>query len=373
MVSGLFEKKEGTIYVNAASSGLMSIPAMKAAESILKEYTERAELTWDEQLEVVEDFRKAVSKLLDVKQEEVVPVQNTSQGTFIALLNVINSEEDEIILMEEAFPSIKYIAEVNFPMNKKIYVKFSRRNPVEAVKPHITNKTRAVVIDLVHYVTGEFWDTTELGGYLKEKGIYLIVDGIQGIGAIPFKPFSQHVHFLSCGGSKWLLGPGGTGFLWVSREVFPELKKVYSGWLGAPWKNFSDFSRLPQPYNDPRTFELGTRNLPGMAGLTENIKILNKIGIEQVNSHILSLKNSLLQKIKSLGYKSCCENSPSGIISIKHEAVNMKNLYECLKNRGVICSYRNGMIRFSPHIYNNLREIEKIIGVIKGVDKKGVF
>ena len=46
MVSGLFEKKEGTIYVNAASSGLMSIPAMKAAEGILKEYKERAELTF---------------------------------------------------------------------------------------------------------------------------------------------------------------------------------------------------------------------------------------------------------------------------------------------------------------------------------------
>ena len=159
----------------------------------------------------------------------------------------------------------------------------------------------------------------------------------------------------------------------MSRKVLPGLKKVYSGWLGAPWKDLSDFPSLPQPYNDLRTFELRTRNLPGIAWLRENIKILNNIGIEHVNSHILSLKNSLLQKIKSPGYKSCCENSPSGIISIKHEAVNMKKLYECLKNRGVICSYRNGMIRFSPHIYNNLREIEKIIGVIKGVDKKGVF
>jgi len=116
----------------------------------------------------------------------------------------------------------------------------------------------------------------------------------------------------------------------VSRKVLPGLKKVYSGWLGAPWKDLSDFPSLPQPYNDLRTFELRTRNLPGIAWLRENIKILNNIGIEHVSSHILSLKNSLLQKIKSPGYKSCCENSPSGIISIKHEAVNMKKMKNLL-------------------------------------------
>lgn len=362
----LFPITERSIYFNHAGTGPLSIPARRAIEECLGVYTAQAEFKTDEYFERIDECRHTVADFIDATPEEIVFTHNTSQGIYIALMNIPFTAGDRILVMDEVFPAVRYIVDHNLPQVEKIYVRFTDSDPVERVKPYLGSGVKAVVLDWVQYLSGEMVDLERLSGILKEYGVYFVVDGIQALGAVPFSARTSDVDFLSSGAAKWLFGPSGAGFLYVNKRTFPTLNRVHAGWLGARWKDFLDCQTRPALYSDARMFEQGTRNVIGISALAENMRMLQAFEIVRVYEHICALKACLREGFESLGFEivTPARGNQSGIITMKPRE-RAAELYEHLVANSVVLSLRSGCLRFSPHFYNTPDEIEAILNILK--------
>jgi selenocysteine lyase/cysteine desulfurase len=234
--------------------------------------------------------------------------------------------------MDDVFPAIRYIVQHNLPYANTLFVPFLGRDPIEVIKNNLAKNLKVVVLELAHYLTGEMIALKPLIEFCREKDIYLVVDGIQGIGAINFDVQETDVDFLACGAGKWLFGPTGAGFLYVNKRHFRILKGLHAGWLGAQWSGFNDCQISPPLYRDARMFELGSRNIVGISALVENIN-------------------------------TPFEPPQSGILTVRPPQ-DAKAIFDRLCRAKIIVSLRSNCLRFSPHFYNTREEIEEIFDVL---------
>ena len=361
----LFPITDTSIYFNHAGTGPLSIPAQKAIDHCLETYSGQAEFNIDEYFNLVREARAKVARFLNADPTEIAFTHNTSQGIYIALMNVPFEHGDEVIVMDEVFPAVRYIVEHNLPHLTKRYVKFSDRDAIEVLRNVVSTRSKAVVVDYVQFLSGETLDLAALSKFTRDRGIYLVVDGIQGIGAMEYDASSQDVDFLACGAAKWLFGPSGAGFLYVNRKVFPQIRTMHTGWLGAQWQGFEDISLEPPLFPDARKYELGTRNVIGIRALSANIDVLLQFGMRRVHERILVLKSRLRRSFEDSQYDILTpkQGLQSGIISCRQN-IDMKGLHLFLQESSIIVSLRNGYLRFSPHFYNTEEEVDLVIDAI---------
>ncbi|OGC38777.1 hypothetical protein A2Y85_08275 [candidate division WOR-3 bacterium RBG_13_43_14] len=345
-------------YLNHAGTGPLSSRARKVIDDCLCIYQQQAEFDLDDYWRRIHNARLIVARLLGAQCNEIAFTANTSEGIFIGLSNLPLKGGDKIIVMDEVFPAVRYVVDNNFPHLDKIYVSFAGRSGVDVVSRYLDDHVRVVVVDYVQYLSGSMIDIDELGKFLHERDIYLVVDGIQAIGAVECDLSRGNVDILACGAAKWLLGPSGIGFVYVNKGLWQDLKKIHTGWLGADWRDFYDCSKRPLMYEDARKFEIGTRNVMGILALVENIQIILELGIQHVHNEIIVLKNRLREELKKRGCTIITpESGPqSGILTIQHPESN--RVFQRLIESKVMISLRSGNLRFSPHFYNTVEEIE---------------
>lgn len=361
----LFPVTREKIYFNHAGTGPMSLPAQNAVTQCVATYLRQAEFDLDAYVERVRGARATVARLIDAAPEEIAFTHNTSEGIYIALINLPLHEGDTVLIMDEVFPAVRYVADHNLPHIKKKYVSFLGKDAVDVVKKHRERKTKVVVIDHVHFLIGEMIDLRPLAAFCRQESIYLVVDGIQAIGAVDFSVQDTPVDFVACGAAKWLFGPSGAGFLYVNKEHFDSLNRFHTGWLGAEWSGFENIELMPPLYSDARMFEQGTRNIIGISAFEENIKVLLEHEPGHVAQQIQRLKKQLQRGFNDQGFDiiTPAHGPQSGIISIRPEK-DAKRLLEHLASHNVVISLRNDCLRFSPHFYNTQEEVSTILDLL---------
>lgn len=364
-IRSLFPVTNEKIYFNHAGAGPMSVPAQAAVRECIDTYSTQADFCLDAYFERLNQARATIARLIHAAPEEIVFTHNTSEGIYIALINLPLEEGDTILVMDEVFPAVRYVADYNLPRVIKKYVSFSGKDAVDVVKKHRSNKTKAVVVDHAQFLTGEMVDLKPLVEFCQGQDIYLVVDGIQAIGAVDFSVQDIPVDFCACGAAKWLFGPSGAGFLYVNKKLFKSLKRLHTGWLGAEWTGFENIELKPPLYNDARMFEQGTRNVIGISAFAENIKVLLEYGMSHAEQRIQELKQQMRQGFEGMEFKVITpEKGPqSGIITIK-PAQQAKELLERLASHNVVLSLRNNCLRFSPHFYNTRDEVNTILDLL---------
>ncbi len=362
----LFPITEESVYFNHAGTGPMSLRARNAIEQCITVYSRKAEFDTDDYFTLIREARSTVARLVNSRPEEIVLTHNTSEGIYIALANLPLAEDDTVLVMDEVFPAVRYVVDHNLPHVKKKYVSFAGKDPVAVVRTNMCRRVKAVVIDYVQFLSGETIDLKRMAEFTRNEGIFLVVDGIQGIGALEFDATTCGVDFIACGSAKWLFGPSGAGFLYVNQRNFGKLGTLHCGWLGADWSNFEDFRVTPSLYSDARKYEIGTRNVIGILALSENIKILLEYGMENVETRIIGLKTSLRRFFEDSKFTIMTPGPgiQSGILTVRPRE-RVRDLYHHLRRSGIIVSLRNEYLRFSPHFYNSECEIEQIIQSIK--------
>ena len=229
-------------YLNHAAVGMLPQNATYAMNQIIDKLGKLGEPPIEEIIGKLNTFREYISKLLSVNPNEVAFIHNTSEGLAIALHSIPWKFGDNIVVQADAFPASLYILHYCFPQVEKRYVPLKDgMDFIERTKSHIDNHTRAIIIDHVHFLSGFRLDLKELSELAANNQLYLIVDGIQAIGAVNVNLKNTNIHFYTAGGMKWLLGPMGTGFLYVKQNILNELNINHVGWLSA---EFEDLSKL---------------------------------------------------------------------------------------------------------------------------------
>jgi cysteine desulfurase family protein len=182
---------------------------------------------------------------------------------------------------------------------------------VDDVRAAFKSNTKLAVFTHVSNVTGTENPLAELGALCREKGVLFLVDAAQSAGSRPIDVQAQCIDMLAFPGHKGLLGPQGTGALYVR-----------DGIILAPLKEGGTGSRsedLAMPASGPDRYESGTQNVAGIAALGEGIRFVQTQGIESIQEHEARLANRLIAGLFAIKgvtlYGPPAKDNRSGVVS----------------------------------------------------------
>jgi selenocysteine lyase/cysteine desulfurase len=225
-----------------------------------------------------------------------------------------------------------------------------------------------VSVSFVQFLSGYKIDLEKIGNHCRANNTIFCVDGIQGIGAIRIDVKKYKIDFLSCGTQKWLLGMQGLAFIYVDEEFQKEMAPANVGWLSVEnaWDLLDYKLDLKTSAN---VFQGGTLNSFGIYAFNTSLYLFKDFGFDNVESEVLSNTKYFISKLKSIGLDSvlsnCSDNELSGIVTIKPQ--NPEQVFEILGKQKIMCSIREGLIRFAPHFYNTHHEIDKVVEELKKI------
>jgi cysteine desulfurase/selenocysteine lyase len=370
----LFEFDPEIIYLNHASTGMLPQKTVAAMTEYIEALAFAGEHAPEGLLAMQADFREYASKLLNVQPGEIAFIRNTSDGLALALHSIDWQPGDNMIVQEDAFPASLYVAAYCFPRVEKRYVPLKNgADFYHRLQQQIDEHTRAVVVDYVHFLSGYRLDLQQLSQLKQHKNFYLIVDGIQGLGAVQVNLKNTAVDFFSAGGVKWLNAPAGTGVLYVRQEILEELIPFQVGWASADYEDLSSFYPVRPLYPDARRFQPANDNFIGMMGLMESIKLVQEITPSKIENAIMQTTEEVIAALKLHGYSVLTpqnNSSRAGIVTFKHPKIESQKLFERLKQNHVICSLREGWIRLAFHFYNTVAEFDEVLSVLQSIVKK---
>ena len=357
-------------YLNHASHGPMSQRVRRALDGFL-DLAVHTEHAHDEtSFRKMDECRALLAGMLRCEAGEIGMGYDATFGLNVAAHGLDLRAGDEVLLSDVEFPANVYpwLALRRKGVKVRFFKAWEGFADLESIERRITPRTRILALSWVQYFNGYRTDLKATSDLCRQRGIFFVVDGMQGVGALDLNVRQAGVDFLSAGGVKWLLSPHGSGFFFVSKRMLPRLKPSFAGWLGVDWntdwENLRDYRR--KPFSDARKFELGSHPYQDIYGFREALGMLAEVGMKRVENSILRLTGRLLDYLRDSPYKirsSLAARHRSGIISFTGKRDNA--LMEALKREKIIVSYREDGVRVSPHFYNSDEEVDRLIAVLK--------
>jgi selenocysteine lyase/cysteine desulfurase len=318
--------------------------------------------------------REAVARLINAEAGEIALATNTSYGVNVAATSLPIAAGEVVLVSDREFPANMYpwlmlekrgVVIETVPTTKEGW-------PDEA---HILErlrdpKVRVLAISFVQFSNGFRADLKKLGAAAKANGTYFVVDAIQGIGNSPLDVKETPVDIMSCGGQKWLLSPWGSGFVYVRKELIATIEPAVVSWMA--FEGTDDFSNLvdynPVFRNDARRFEMITLPYQDLLGFATSLELLEEVGLRNVVEVTQSLHQPVLKWADEHGVRVASprdERHRSAILCVAPPKA--AEAFHHVKRARVVCALREGAIRLSPHFYNTVEEMEKVVEVLDDV------
>jgi cysteine desulfurase/selenocysteine lyase len=360
---------------HAAVAPLPSVAA-QAITSWLEEATNQGDLYWPKWAKRVEIIRRNAAKLIGASAEEIALTPNTSTGINFVAEGFPWKEGENIVTFANEFPSNLYPW-----MNLHSRGVNTRVVPVEQGIAEINRlfeacdeQTRLISLSWVSFSSGYRFTNEQLHEIVQEahrRGIYVMLDAIQGLGIFPLDVAELEIDFLAADGHKWMLGPEGAGLFYIRQQHLDLLRPLMVGWHSVA--NAFDFSNIDwKPRRQASRYEGGTQNMVGTLGYGASLELLQNLGVSTtvspVADQILAYTQSARSQLKELGaeiHGSSDVEHLSGITSFTIPNVDLAQLRSECMNIGVVLSHRDGRLRISPHAYNNQEDLERLLNLIR--------
>ena len=191
---------------------------------------------------------------------------------------------------------------------------------LEQLESAVTGETRLIAITHASNVTGVVQPIAKVGRIAKERDCLLLVDAAQTLGHVPVDVEADHIDLLAAPGHKGLLGPLGTGFLYIQPGLETELRELHQGGTGT------SSELLDQPQQLPAKYESGNANVPGLFGLDAGVKfVLSENAME--SSNLRDLTATTIDALSSVSnVKVYSQPNPCGIVSFNVEAFDPREV-----------------------------------------------
>ena len=338
----------------------------KIVFDFLENYSRHGILTESEKyLQLKKTITQIIAKLINAEDSEIGIIHNTSEGMNLISHELNLNPNDEILLLENEYPSNVYPFE--HWKNKSIQINFipladTPKKFLENFLNTISSKTKYVSLSLVHWCTGMPLPIEEIGKICKQKNINLIIDGAQGVGLIDVDVKKMNIDYMSFPAWKWLLGPLGLGIIFVSKKNLQLNVPIFKGQNSviqadeylpykSEWKTGAD------------RYEYSTSSMSDWVYFKSSLFFLQEIGFDKVKKRIYELTNYLADLARKKGYEIELDKFKelnTGILSIKHPKIESSDIQLKLKSNKVVSALRLGKIRLAPHIYLKEEQLEEV-------------
>ena len=401
------------VYLNAASEGPMPDRAIEEAVRLAR----MKEAPWTIGIEYYYDVpasvRARLETLIGAPPGSVALVPGTSAGITIASQRLPLEPGAEVLLLQGQFPSNTYpwrAVERRGATVRTVPRPFGT-DPTEALLAGIGPKTKVLSVDWVSFMDGAVIDLEKVGTECRKRGIRLVVDAAQGIGAVRLDVSRLPIDLLAAPSHKWLLGPVGTGFLYVAPPLLDVLQPWNSGWVNVAAKaGFRNLLRIPgDPPPDATRFETGSPSYSMYGAWAVSLELLASLGPAAVERHVLALANRIVKGLAPLcqapheqersgsgtaarhggalrgahdEHRDAQEGQarphgvagapltrlspspPRSAIVTFHAGDRTVELYRALESAGIVVAFREGAIRVAPHIYNSVEDVDSLVRTV---------
>ena len=320
--------------------------------------------------QVKENIKKILSELLNCSADELCLIHNTAEGINFISHGLNLSSKDEVILLENEYPSNVYPWRHLEKRGVKIVTTPMEKTPesfLEALKNLVTEKTRVISLSAVHWCTGMPLPLDQMGVLCKEKNIDFVIDGAQGVGMQPMDVKKANISYMAFSAWKWLMGPMGLGVLYVSKEKLDVLEPVFIGTESVVQaREYLPYKSKLKPTADRFTFS--TVNFNDWVYFEAALEFLQDIGFFAVRERIFELSTYLSRELTRIGFKVLSDqfpDYPTGIVVCEKPGVRADKIVEYLKKNNIIAAERLGRVRFSPHVYISPEQLDEVIQVLE--------
>ncbi len=377
----IFDIPDDITYLNIASLS----PSFKAVEQAgidgVLEKSRPYKIPITDFFEPVTKLKSLFAELIDTNEpERIVTIPSVSYGMATVSNNIVLNKGDEIVVIDEQFPSNIYawqkladkyeakIVTIHSPELLSENAVTWNQNILHA----INERTALVALGNIHWSNGTIFDLKSIRERTRLVNALLVIDGSQTIGAFPFSIKEIQPDALVCAGYKWLFGPYGCAYAYFG-PYFDNGAPIENNWanrLGS--ENLSGLTNYESNYKP-----LANRYAVGESGNFIYIK-MQTAALKQViqwtpsaiQEYCRSISIEAARELQDLG---CEIEDPNyrahhlfGVQLPKH--IPIDTLKATLKDKNVYVSYRGDFMRLSCHLYNTEKDFETIIQSIKNFD-----
>ena len=346
-----FPVLERVAYLNAGTNGPVPRRAFEATEAALIEQLEsgRSNRAWFERMvERIDLLRERAAGLLGASQADVALTGSTTDGINAVLHAVDLAEGDEILTSDEEHPGVLGpLATARDTRGATVRVV-----PFDELPDEIRPDTRMVVTSHVSWATGRVMDTAPLAA----SGALVLLDGAQGLGAIPVDVRALGCDFYAASGQKWLCGPGGMGYLYADPELVPDLPAPWSGYHAMEW---SDQALVPALHPDARRLSTGYPAPHHVEWSHASLDVFEEAGFDEVHEHAANLAESFAEMLLQRGI----EVAPRGLSTlVSFEVSDPEAFAQRAADEGIVIRHLPGRpwARASVGAWNTREELERL-------------
>lgn len=358
----------GMIYMNHAATGPMSSLVREILNQFILDKCENKIDDYQGLLIQAEKVRIQLAQLISSSPDRIAFCDNTTNGINLLAQGIQLKKGDRILLNDIEFPANVYpFMNLQKEGIEIDWVKSSNGIvTAEEILREIKPETKIVSISHVQFLSGYRIDLEKIGKVCREKDIVFSVDAIQGLGAVQFDVSKDNIDFVSCGTQKWMLGLQGLAFIYISKDLQEKLVPRYAGWLGV--ENAWDLLNYNLKYKGTADgLQTGTVSSIGIYALSASLDLFNKFGWKKIEKEVIVNSKYFMKRLNEIGIEpmlnECADKNLSGIISIKHNEA--QRIFDSLAEKRIFTAVREGVLRVSPHFYNNEDDIDKVVNELR--------
>jgi kynureninase len=359
-----------TIYMISNSLGAMPRGVYDSAREYCDVWATRGVRAWEE-------------KWWGMSREvgdEIGAIMNAPSGSVSLHLNVTSCQavvascfdfsgpRNKIVYSDMNFPSIMYFWEAQQSRGARVNMVRTDDGihvPTQRMVDAIDEQTLLVPISHVVFRSAYIKEVGPIVEKAHRVGAHVVLDCFQSLGTVPVDVQKLNVDFATGGVLKWLCGGAGTSYLYVRPDLGKKLEPKFTGWFAheEPFAFEIGGNKYGEP---PYRFMQGTSNIPGNYTALPGLRIIREVGVDRIREKSKKMTARLIELADQRGWKVNTPRDPErrgGTVSI--DMPNAHEVCQELLKRDVLVDFRpKAGVRFSPHFYNTMEEIDRAIGTV---------
>ena len=376
MVRQQFPLTKDVAYLNNGTMGPSPYPVIEAVRKGMMDCDQLGSYGgW-------EATQKKIGAFVGANEDEIALTHNVTDGINIACWGLPLKKGDEVIItthehVGNAFPWLNR-QKLDGIVLRTFTPASTAAETLNRISALINKKTRAIAVPHIPCTQGQVLPAKEISTLGKEKGLFVFIDGAHGPGQLMLNlhDIGCDVYASCC--HKWMLGPKGTGFLYVRKDFQDTLQTYFvgGGSDNAKWNMATNPLQMGEYASSAHRYYGGTQNIGLYRGVDAAIDFIENIGLQNIHDRIKMLGGYTQQKLLEFGDKvelitpteeqSRCAVNGFRIKGMEFTKFNTLASENKIRIRSVA---ENGLnsLRVSTHIYNTKSEIDKLMELIKKV------
>ena len=372
---------EHVIHLNNAGSSLQPRPVAEAVQSYLDDEVRGGGYeTADARRDEIDDFYDAVADLIGARPDEVAFLDSATRAWQMIFYSLDLRAGDQIITTTTEYHS-NYVAYLHLAERRGIEIVVVPDAPsgeidIDALGNSISARTRLISLNHVPTNGGLVNPAAAVGAVARAAGVPFLLDACQSVGQLPTDVAQIGCAFLTATGRKFLRGPRGTGFLYVSRTKLAEIDPVVIDGHAAPWSSRDGYELQV----DGRRFEVWEQHFAGKVGLAVAARYARSVGPAASWQRIQDLASGLRQRLTAIPGVTVRDRGEvqGGIVTFTVDGVVCRDVSAALRRERINTSSPRvataridmedrgleGLVRASVHYFNTDEELDALTSVV---------